>query len=168
MMCFDDHQTVRFGFSTGGVGGIRLPEDEESRRKTPTPLGPNRMANIEACILKLRLMGYTARVPGTPPGELGHVYDILGTCLVVRCQGFTVDFNEFMGITIKSVLPGDALGLLDYYQSKSPPRFSITYPFENQSFFFSLEDDTFVECVIRHVQEATEVVSALPGRLRPG
>jgi hypothetical protein len=127
------------------------------------------MANIEACILKLRLMGYKARMPGKPPaGMATQMYELLGDCLVIRCQGFTVAFSETMGIAIESVLPGDALALLDYCQSEEKPSFSITYSFPNHSFFFSMEDDTFVECVIRHVQEASEVVSAMPDRLRPG
>ena len=126
------------------------------------------MANIEACILRLRNLGYKARVPSNPPGEMGEIYEVMGKSLVVRREGYAVAFSESGGITISRLLPGDALGLIDHFQSPMKNWFFISYKFENQSFFFSLEDDAFIDCVVHHVQEASEVVSALPSRLRPG
>jgi hypothetical protein len=125
------------------------------------------MAKIDACILTLRSLGYKARMKKISDWGPASRRDILGDTFVVRCQGFTVNFNELLGITVSSIASGDAIGIIDYYHSEPKKVFHITYLFENQSFFFSLEDDAFVDCVVRHVGEASDVVSALPERLQP-
>lgn len=121
------------------------------------------MANIETCILQLRLLGYKARMTDPPGVSAPFPFDLFGPSFVVRCDGFTVSFNETNGIRIESLLPNDAFAILDRSR-----HLSICYRFENQSFLFSMPDDAFVECVVHHVQEAIAVVGALPDRIRPG
>lgn len=121
------------------------------------------MANIEKCLLELRLQGYPARMERPPENPRNSLDALWGESLIVRGPGFTVRFSETLGISLHPLLPRDAIGIYEH----SMHRFTIYYPFDNQSFLFSMEDDAFVECILRHVREATEVVSALPDRIRP-
>ena len=124
------------------------------------------MANIDACLLRLRNLGYKARVPGPPleSDELSsRIYEINGPELIVRCPSFTVIFNEKRGIRIEPIVSVEARLF------KGPePRYMIFYGFANQDFFFSMDDDVFIECVLEHVRKAHEVVQSLPPWLRLG
>jgi hypothetical protein len=125
------------------------------------------MANIEVCILRLRRLGYNVRMikPELLP-RLTFVNDALASAqdnLIVRCHGYTVVLDRSRGVKISPTPPNDALRLIDFGKK----HFFIYYHFPDQSSFFELEDDAFVECVVLRVQEASDIVSALPSWLRP-
>jgi hypothetical protein len=127
------------------------------------------MADIDACILRLRNLGYKARMPGPLP-ELPGIWKDMEPDLsiftekqfIIGCDGYTVTLDERYGVSISPLLPVTSI-ILD----KTRSGFTIRYPFDSQSFFFEMEDDAFVETVINHAREASEVVSALPARLKP-
>ena len=106
------------------------------------------MPDLNKCVADLKRMDYRAKLVTESYGG--------GPSLLIRCQKFTVRFNEVYGITLGN---GDTV---DPFRRGT---FHMNYWPQERSSFFEQDDEAFVSLIVQYVKEAGEIVSGLPERL---